>query len=423
MKQIQAIRGMSDYLPDTCANWQWLESKIRQVVQSYGYREIRTPLIEKTPLFVRSIGKVTDIVEKEIYCFDDRNGENIALRPEGTAGCIRAGIEHGLFYHQIQRLWYMGPFFRYERPQKGRYRQFHQLGVEFLGVHTAHADAEIIIMLAHLWQTLGISEHLCLEINTLGSHEDRTRFRQALIDYLNVHADELDEDSKKRLQKNPLRILDSKNPQMKNVIEYAPQITDYLCTESQQHFQCLQNLLTQANIAYTINPYLVRGLDYYNDTVFEWTTQELGAQSAVCGGGRYNGLVEQLGGQKTPAVGFGLGLERLYLLLEKLNAFPSTAHTDVYLCMLGDTAQCAGLSLAKQIRVACPDLKLVTDCHADSFKKQLKRADKSGAKIALIFGEEEVQNQVITVKDLRDSGSQQRISMDAIFPLLTDIKG
>lgn len=402
---IQAIRGMNDILPPASNQWHALEALLIRLVSSYGYQEMRLPLLEKTELFHRSIGEVTDIVEKEMYTFADRNGDSLTLRPEGTAGCVRAALEHGLLYNQIQRLWYLGPMFRHERPQRGRYRQFQQLGVEAFGMAGPEIDAELILLTSRFWQTLGITEHLELQLNSLGSAAARVEYRKQLVTYFTAHATELDEDSQRRLTTNPLRILDSKNPALQSLIANAPTLLNHLDPESEQHFTALRNLLDKAQVPYTLNQRLVRGLDYYNKTVFEWVSTDKGAQNTVCAGGRYDGLVEQLGGQTTPAIGFALGLERLLYLWTK----PEEATVDVYLLTLGEAARQESLVLAEKIRTNIPQLRLLTDCSGAGVKSQFKRADKSGAKIALVLGEDELKQQTITVKYLREEQPQQTI--------------
>lgn len=414
-KQIQAIRGMNDCLPQDTPVWQYVEQVLRNTVASYGYSEIRFPIVEMTELFKRSIGEVTDIVEKEMYTFADRNGDSLTLRPEGTACCVRAGNEHGLLYNQEQRLWYTGPMFRHERPQKGRYRQFHQFGLEAFGIASADIDAEVIILSARLWQQLGLTPFVKLELNSLGSTEARAAYRDALVAYLEQHKALLDEDSLRRMYSNPLRVLDSKNPALADVLARAPQLAQYLDDESAAHFERLKQLLTQAGIEFSVNPRLVRGLDYYNKTVFEWVTTELGAQGTVCAGGRYDGLVEQLGGKATPAVGFALGLERLVLLLQTLGLVPVLpAAADIYLMTLGDNAELAALSVAERLRSALPGKRIMVHCGGGNLKKQMKRADKSGASIGLILGDDELAREEIAIKWLREDKPQQTI-------LLTDL--
>ncbi|MBU3021813.1 histidine--tRNA ligase [Aestuariibacter sp. A3R04] len=416
-KTIQAIRGMNDCLPEVSGTWQRVESTLRQVVANYGYQEIRTPIVESTDLFKRSIGEVTDIVEKEMYTFEDRNGDSLTLRPEGTASCVRAGNEHGLLYNQQQRLWYMGPMFRHERPQKGRYRQFHQFGVETYGLEGPDIDVEVILLSARIWKAFGISDQVTLQINSLGSNDARQRYRDALIDYLKVRSAQLDEDSLRRLETNPLRVLDSKNPDVQAAIQDAPSLLDYLDDESQAHFSNLCERLSQAGIQYEVNPRLVRGLDYYNRTVFEWVTESLGAQGTVCAGGRYDGLVEQLGGKATPAVGFAMGMERLVLLLTTLQATgQDNIAADVYVTSLG--ADAYALEVAESLRDALPSLKVMMHCGGGNFKKQLKRADKSGAAVAVLLGSEEAENKQATVKPLRGEGEQQTVSLANLADVL-----
>jgi histidyl-tRNA synthetase len=413
-KNIQAIRGMNDYLPEETALWQRIEGILKQVLSGYGYSEIRLPIVEQTPLFKRAIGEVTDVVEKEMYTFDDRNGESLTLRPEGTAGCVRAGIEHGLLYNQEQRLWYVGPMFRYERPQKGRYRQFHQLGAEVFGLQGPDIDAELILLSARWWKALGISEHVKLELNSIGSLEARANYRDALVAFLEQHQEKLDEDCKRRMYSNPLRVLDSKNPEVQALLNDAPRLSEYLDEDSKAHFEGLCELLAQAGIPYTINERLVRGLDYYNRTVFEWVTTSLGAQGTVCAGGRYDGLVEQLGGRATPAVGFAMGLERLVLLVQAVNPeFKAAATIDVYVISSGAGTQSAAMQLAERVRDAAPQLKLMTNYGGGNFKKQITRADKWGSRVALILGENEVAAQQVVVKDLR-SGEQETLAQSEV---------
>ena len=413
-KNIQAIRGMNDYLPEETALWQRIEGILKQVLSGYGYSEIRLPIVEQTPLFKRAIGEVTDVVEKEMYTFDDRNGESLTLGPEGTAGCVRAGIEHGLLYNQEQRLWYVGPMFRYERPQKGRYRQFHQLGAEVFGLQGPDIDAELILLSARWWKALGIADHVKLELNSIGSLEARANYRDALVAFLEQHQDKLDEDCKRRMYSNPLRVLDSKNPEVQALLNDAPRLSEYLDEESKAHFEGLCELLAQAGIPYTINERLVRGLDYYNRTVFEWVTTSLGAQGTVCAGGRYDGLVEQLGGRATPAVGFAMGLERLVLLVQAVNPeFKAPATIDVYVISSGAGTQSAAMQLAERVRDAAPQLKLMTNYGGGNFKKQITRADKWGARVALILGENEVAAEQVVVKDLR-SGEQETLAQSEV---------
>jgi histidyl-tRNA synthetase len=421
-KQIQAIRGMNDCLPEQTPVWQMLETTLRRVVSSYGYSEIRMPIVEMTNLFQRAIGEVTDVVEKEMYTFNDRNGDSLTLRPEGTASCVRACIEHGLVYNQERRLWYVGPMFRHERPQKGRYRQFHQFGVEVFGLNGPDIDAELIMLTARLWRELGIDQFTTLQLNTLGSSAERAAYRDALVVFLEQHKESLDEESKRRMYSNPLRVLDSKSPQVQEILQNAPTLSDYFGEETQAHFSGLKALLDAAGVAYQVNERLVRGLDYYNYTVFEWVTESLGAQGTICGGGRYDGLVEQLGGQATPAVGFAMGLERLTLMLEsleKINNLPATV--DVYICMAGEGALTTGLLLAEKLRSERPELRIMTHCGGGNFKKQMKRADKVAAKLALILGDTEVAEQKVTVKFLRDQVEQQTISVAELLPILDQL--
>ncbi len=418
-KLVKSIRGMHDVLPDDSHRWQAFEAVIRQLMTSYGYKEIRMPLVESTELFSRSIGEVTDIVEKEMYTFDDRNGDKLSLRPEGTASCVRAGIQHGLLYNQIQRLWYNGPMFRHERPQKGRYRQFHQFGVETYGIATPDIDAELILIGARLWKQLGL-KGVRLELNTLGSNQARNEYKQVLVEYLNQHRELLDEDSIRRLQSNPLRILDSKNPAMKQMLDNAPALMDHLDEESRQQFDKLKVSLDAAGVEYSINPRLVRGLDYYCKTVFEWITDELGAQGTICAGGRYDGLVEQLGGKATSAIGFALGVERILSLLEVQQA-QSAETIDMYLILLGQASEIKGLQLAEQIRDQHPEIKMITHCGGGSIKSQMKKADKSGAALALILAEDELNNEQLTVKYLREKKQQTTVSFDGLTKFIENI--
>ena len=408
-KAIQAIRGMNDLLPETLALWQRIEQSAETVLAAYGYREIRFPIIEKTELYRRSIGAVTDIVEKEMYSFEDRNGDSLTLRPEGTAGCVRAGIENGLLHNQVQRLWYAGPMFRHERPQKGRYRQFHQIGVEAFGIGTPDIDAELILLSARLWRLLGIRD-LELQINSLGTAAARAAYRQVLVDYLRAHLAALDEDSRRRLETNPLRVLDSKNPEMQALIAAAPSLHEYLDAESRAHFDALRQLLDAAGIAYRVNPRLVRGLDYYTRTVFEWVTTELGAQGTICAGGRYDGLVEQLGGQATAAAGFALGIERLAELAAVQQVPGVQIAPQVYIAPLGEGKTMeVGMALAEQLRDA--GLRVELHCGGGSLKSQLKRADRSGARYVLIFGENELAAGQVSVKNLRADEPQQSVAV------------
>lgn len=410
-KNIQAIRGMNDCSPTESPIWQWIEGQIRQILSSYGYSEVRMPIVESTPLFARAIGEVTDVVSKEMYTFWD-NDEQLTLRPEGTAGCVRAAIEHGWIYNNEQRLWYMGPMFRHERPQKGRYRQFHQAGVEVFGIATPEIDAELIILTARLWKALGIDQHVSLQLNSIGSLEARANYRSALVAFLENHQDLMSEEEKERLVKNPLRILDTKNQALQDVLDGAPKLLDYLDDESREHFAQLCGLLDAVGIQYEINPKLVRGLDYYNKTVFEWVTSALGAQGTVCGGGRYDGLVEQLGGHATSGVGFAMGLERLVLLVQEVNkSIPVKSAVDIYVVYQGEGTTLAAFQLAEKLRSELPHLSTMLHCSGGNFKKQFKRADKSGATLALVLGESEVQNNQVVVKHLLGAAEQQTIDV------------
>ena len=423
MAKIQAIRGMNDILPDQTPVWQYVESTVRQVLGQYGYQEIRMPVVEHTELFKRSIGEVTDIVEKEMYTFEDRNGDSLTLRPEGTAGCVRAAEEHGLLFNQTRRLWYTGPMFRHERPQKGRYRQFHQIGVECFGMAGPDIDAELLILTARLWSALGLSDHARLEINSIGTSDSRKVYRQALVAYLEQYQDKLDDDSKRRLTTNPLRILDSKDPATREILQGAPSLDDYLDDESRQHFEQLKAMLDAAGVAYTVNPALVRGLDYYGKTVFEWITDSLGAQGTICAGGRYDGLVEQLGGKPTVAVGFAMGLERLILLLETLELVPEHVNNqaDVYVTAMGDQAVAPAMALAETLRNELPGRIVVSHCGGGSFKSQMKKADRSGARFAVILGENEVAQATAGLKPLRDDQPQQEIAQADLAAVLAGL--
>jgi len=402
---------MNDITPGSTAVWQALENAIKQTIASYGYEELRFPIVEKTELFARSIGEVTDIVEKEMYTFEDRNGDSLTLRPEGTAGCVRACIENSLLHGQSQRLWYIGPMFRHERPQKGRYRQFHQIGVEAFGMQGPDIDAELIIMSARIWKRLGLGD-LELQINSLGSAESRRDYRGVLVEYFESHKSALDDDSQRRLLSNPLRILDSKNPDMQALIENAPRLQDHLDQESVDHFQALCALLDSVGITYRVNPRLVRGLDYYNKTVFEWVTTQLGAQGTVCAGGRYDGLVEQLGGKPVPAAGFALGLERLIELVRDNLNLDVAPHA--YMVMASDTALGQGLQISESLREQLPGLRLLVHCGGGSFKSQFKRADKSGAAVALILGDDELANNTVSVKYLREDKPQHSLGREEL---------
>lgn len=420
-KGVQSVRGFSDILPAEAVRWRQAESIIRRVLQGYGYREIRLPVLERTELFCRSIGEVTDIVEKEMYTFEDRNGDSVTLRPEGTAGCVRAGVENGLLHNSEERLWYCGPMFRHERPQKGRLRQFHQVGGEVFGVAAAELDAEMIIMTGRLFRELGLDE-VKLQINSLGTPHSRAAHRQALIAYLREHEQHLDEDSRRRLASNPLRIFDSKNPQVQEIMAGAPRLLESLDEESEEHFATVRNLLEQSGVEYEVNPSLVRGLDYYTRTVFEWVSESLGAQGTVCAGGRFDGLVEQLGGKSTPAIGFALGLERLVALLTEQSSGVVTGVSDephaymVIACEAGPAFR-----LAEQLRERLPGLRLQVNPGRGGFKGQLKRADRSGAHLALILGDQELAADLVTVKDLRSGTEQQQIAYPALERLLLDM--
>ncbi len=420
---IQRIPGMPDILPSDSPLWRRFEQRWQSLMAAYGYAEVRFPILEKTHLFKRSIGEVTDIVEKEMFSFEDKGGEAITMRPEGTAGCVRMCLEHGMLHHQIQKLWYQGPMFRYERPQKGRYRQFHQVGVEALGCEGPDVEIEQIIMMNRFWKLSGIESALALQINTLGSVSSRQHYRQALVDYFSNYINDLDEDSRRRLNTNPLRILDSKNPAMAALIQGAPKSYAYLENDCRQHFDQFQQGLRDAGIAYTLNPSIVRGLDYYNRTVYEWVTDKLGAQGTVCGGGRYDGLVAQLGGNGTPATGFAMGIERL-LLLEKALEVPDSflpTPVDAYLIAVGEKPLKDMLQIAEHIRDSCPDLRLMTNCGGGSFKQQFKKADKSGATIALILGEDEWATQSIGIKHLRQEQEQQVVALSELNQVIRGI--
>ncbi|WP_206618152.1 histidine--tRNA ligase [Hahella sp. KA22] len=414
LARIQAIRGMNDVLPEQTPVWRYLEETARCLFEQYGIEEIRMPIVEQTDLFKRSIGEVTDIVEKEMYTFEDRNGDSLTLRPEGTAGCVRAGEEHGLLFNQTRRLWYSGPMFRHERPQKGRYRQFHQIGVECFGFNGPDIDAELIIMTARLWKKLGLSEHVQLHINSIGSAEARAEYRQALVAYLSQYEEQLDEDSRRRLSTNPLRILDSKDAKTQEILKNAPLFNDFLDAESAQHFAGLRAFLDRAGLSYTVNPKLVRGLDYYGKTVFEWITDSLGAQGTVCAGGRYDGLVAQLGGKGTPGVGFAMGVERLVLMLETLSLTPASLQdrADFFIAALGEGAEAYAFDVAEQLRDLQQNVRVVMNCGGGSFKAQMKKADKSTAAYALLLGENEVNQREVTIKPLRTDQEQKTLSLE-----------
>ncbi|AVR66542.1 histidine--tRNA ligase [Pseudomonas paraeruginosa] len=416
-KSLQAIRGMNDILPEQTPAWRYLERTFAGLLDGYGYSEIRLPILEFTELFARGIGEGTDVVDKEMYTFLDRNGESLTMRPEGTAGCVRAVLEHGLSGGgQVQKLWYTGPMFRYEKPQKGRYRQFHQIGVEVFNLPGPDIDAELVILTWRLWQKLGMADAVTLQLNTLGSSEARARYREALVAYLQERFEQLDEDSQRRMTTNPLRILDSKVESTQALLVGAPTLHDYLDEESIAHFEGLKARLDAVGLRYEINQKLVRGLDYYCRTAFEWVTDKLGAQGTVCGGGRYDGLVSQFGGKPTPGVGFAMGVERLVLLLETLDVIPAELNrpADLYVCAFGEPAELAALALAEQLRSSIPGIRLLVNAGAGSFKSQFKKADKSGARYALILGEDEVANRVVGFKPLRDEGEQQSIAWDAL---------
>ena len=411
-KPLQAIRGMNDILPDQTPLWRYFEKTVAELLDSYCYRQIRMPIVEFTELFKRSIGEVTDIVEKEMYTFADRNGDSLTLRPEGTASCVRAVLEHSLAGGgQVQKLWYQGPMFRHERPQKGRYRQFQQVGVEAFNLPGPDVDAELIVLTWRLWKKLGISQYVTLELNSLGTAAARGVYREALVEYLNARHDQLDEDSQRRVLTNPLRVLDSKNPDTQALLGVAPQLEDYLDEASKAHFAGLRARLDAAGVPYVINPRLVRGLDYYCETVFEWVTDQLGAQGTVCAGGRYDGLIEQMGGRATPGVGFAMGVERLILMLETLGQTPEelSRQVDIYFCAFGESSELAALTLAEQLRDAIPNLRLQVNAGAGSFKSQFK-ADKSGALYALILGEDELQSETVAIKPLRTDAEQQSVA-------------
>ena len=422
MEKLQAVRGMHDTLPGDALKWRLLEQTIQSVLQSYCYQEIRLPVIEKTELFARSIGAGTDIVNKEMYTFRDRNNELLTLRPEGTAGCVRALLQHGVIYSGPQRVWYQGPMFRHERPQKGRQRQFYQVGAEAFGIDSAEIDAELILICARIWNVLGI-KNVRLQLNSLGSYAARQKYRDLLVDFLSDHKDQLDEDSINRLETNPLRILDSKNPDMQALIGSAPSLLDSIDEESAEHFAVLGDLLDANGVDYEINPRLVRGLDYYNRTVFEWVTDRLGAQGTICAGGRYDDLVAQVGGKPTPAVGFAMGIERILELSEFSSAELNTNSPRIYQVMVGDAALKNGLRLAERLRDKIPALRLLVHCGGGSFKSQFKKADKSQADYALILGVDEVEKNTVQVKPLREDKEQYEISQDNLVHEITSLLG
>lgn len=421
VSNIQAVRGMHDVLPEQTPLWQYAERILKEVLSSYGYSEIRLPVVEKTELFKRSIGEVTDIVEKEMYTFEDRNGDSLTLRPEGTAGCLRACLEHGLLHHQTHRLWYYGPMYRHERPQKGRYRQFIQLGVETYGMPGPDIDAELILLMHRLWKKLGIRDKVKLQINSLGTIEERLVYRETLVAYFQQHRESLDEDSLRRLDTNPLRILDSKNPEMKNIIDNAPELMAYLGADSLAHFKAITMTLEDLGVEYEINPRLVRGLDYYSKTVFEWVTDELGSQGTVCAGGRYDGLIEQLGGKPNHAVGFAMGMERLLALLETREDIPVARAVDAYLIRVGERAEREGLRFAETIRNEIPALKLQLSVDGGSFKSQFKKADKTGAEFAIILGDDEVDRGEVGIKCLRNGLDQQTMPQNQAISFLQQL--
>lgn len=421
-QSIQAIRGMHDILPEQSSRWQYAEKIIREVLASYCYQEIRLPIVEKTDLFKRSIGEVTDIVEKEMYTFNDRNNDSLTLRPEGTAGCLRACLEHGLLHNQVHRLWYCGPMFRHERPQKGRYRQFYQLGVETYGMAGPDIDAEIILLTDRMWTQLGIRDKVKLELNTLGTTEERLVYRERLVDYFKQHIELLDEDSLRRLETNPLRILDSKNRDMKQLIQNAPELMDYMGEESRSHFETLTQTLDSVGISYELNTRLVRGLDYYGKTVFEWVTDDLGAQGTICAGGRYDGLIEQLGGKENYAVGFAMGMERLLLLMEQLANVALERSVDVYMIRVGIEAEKEGMRLAEKIRDQVGGIRLQVNCGGGSFKSQFKKADKSGAEYAIILGDDEVSRGEVSLKSLRIEQEQKTMTQKEAIQLFLEME-
>lgn len=423
MSNLQSIRGMNDVLPADSPLWQYLEQQMKSVLDQYGYREIRMPVVEPTELFARGVGEHTDIVEKEMYTFDDRNGDSLTLRPEGTAGCVRAALQHGLLHNQQQRLWYQGPMFRYERPQKGRYRQFYQIGVETFGMAGPDVDVELILLSYRLFKKLGVADSVTLNINTLGSSDARARFRKALVDYLEVVKDQLDEDSQRRLYVNPLRILDSKSAKTQKLLDGAPSFDDYIDEESKEHFERLCELLESAGVPYVVNSRLVRGLDYYTKSVFEWITDALGAQGTVCAGGRYDGLVPMLGGKPTPASGFAMGIERILLLLQELNVVPSEIYNtiDVFMVVAGAEAEKVAIRLSEQVRSDIPKVRLQMNCGGGSFKSQMKKADKSGARFALILGDQEAAEQMVQVKDLQGHSEQQATSWGEVAEVLVGL--
>ncbi|KZS23926.1 histidine--tRNA ligase [Wohlfahrtiimonas chitiniclastica] len=422
-QKIQSVKGMHDALPTQTAKWQYIESLLRHLFAQYGYREIRTPIVEETRLFTRSLGEVTDIVEKEMYIFADSDEKtSLALRPELTAGIVRSGIQHGLFYNQVQKVWQIGSVFRYDKPQHGRYRQFNQADIEVFGIETPDADAEILAMINRLWQQLGVADYVTLEINSMGTEECRKRYREVIVKYFEDNIELLDEDSLRRLKSNPLRILDSKNPAMQALLNNAPKLLDHLTEDSAEHFKKLCQYLDELGIQYVINHRIVRGMDYYTRTVFEWTTDKLGAQATICGGGRYDRMVEELGGHKTPAIGFGLGMERLYLLCEEVEGLSATHATDLVAVLLGQDAKKAGLPLMENIRSAYPNYLVTTVLGEAGMKSQMKKADQSGARYAMILGENELNNGIVIMKDLRQSGEQTEVAMTDVIDWLKNIQ-
>ena len=418
-KKIQAIRGMNDLLPADSNIWSFLDSTISNLLLSYGYKYCRTPNIESTETFARAIGEVTDIVEKEMYTWKDNNGDSLTLRPEGTAGVVRMMIEHNLPREGIQKVFYNGPMFRHERPQKGRYRQFHQVGAEVFGVSDAKIDAELISITQILWKTLGIDAEL--EINSLGSAQSRASYREILSGYFNDNKDQLDEDSLRRLKMNPLRILDSKNKELESLISGAPKMIDYLDDDSNHHFNALKNYLESLDISYKVNPKLVRGLDYYNQTVFEWISNDLGAQGTICGGGRYDGLVEKMGGNATPAIGFAMGLERIALLIEDKSDQIINKRPHLYFASIGDSANIESMNLSKKIIEALPHITITNDMSIGTLKNQMKKANKSEADFAMILGEQELSEGHISIKPLKGQGVQQSIKLEGIIHHLQEI--
>ena len=408
--KIKSVRGMNDITPHETPSWQYLEKTVIDVLSTYAFQEVRFPILEHSDLFRRSIGNVTDIIEKEMYSFDDRNGDNLSLRPEGTAGCVRACVQQGLLHNQTQRLWYKGPMFRHERPQKGRQREFHQIGVEAFGFEGPDVDAELLIMMNRIWRRLGIDRAMTLEINSLGQAADRARYRVALVDYLENFREQLDDDSERRLTTNPMRILDSKNPDTREILEGSPRLKDFIDDTSRVHFERLCGLLSAAGVTYEINDRLVRGLDYYSKTVFEWVTDKVGAQGTICAGGRFDNLIEQIGGKTGFAVGLALGMERLLLLLKSIDLLPDSLgkNVDVYLVAVGKVTEQA-FFISEQLRSEIPGLRVEQHCGAGGFRSQLKKADRSGARLALIIGEDECSKDIVGVKFLREQKEQEQV--------------